>query len=129
MELKTGERISEAGRREVQEEAGLSDLSVKNELGITRYTFQAESAVVRKKVHYFLMLTQQKQLTPQAEEGILAAEWMPIDKAVEMLEYETDKEIVRRARQRLVGAQAAPVQPHPHRHAPHSRRRRIRVHT
>lgn len=103
VELQTGERVSDAAKREVQEEAGLRDLSVKNQLGVTRFKFQAESALVYKTVHYFLMITQQKELQPQLEEGLLEAAWLPIDTAIEQLEYDTDQDIVRRARDRLRG--------------------------
>ena len=88
---------------EVEEEAGLTDLSIKEQLGVTRFSFQAETATVRKTVHYFLMTTQQKKLTPQAEEGLIDATWQPIDKAIEMLAYQTDKDIVARAGERLLG--------------------------
>ncbi|HLD25793.1 MAG TPA: NUDIX domain-containing protein [Candidatus Andersenbacteria bacterium] len=97
------ETVADAARREVQEEAGLTDLSVKGQLGVTRFSFQAEEALVRKTVHYFLMTTQQKTLTPQQEEGLLAATWAPIDEAIELLAYDTDKEIVGRAMERLTG--------------------------
>lgn len=103
VEPHAGETVSDAARREVQEEAGITDLSVKDQLGISRYAFQAEEALVRKTVHYFLMVTQQKKLTPQAEEGFLDARWAPIDDAITMLAYDTDQEVVARARQRLLG--------------------------
>lgn len=107
VELQGGEKISDAARREVGEEAGLSDLSVKNELGVTRFKFQAETAVVHKTVHYFLMLTNQKTLTPQAEEGLVEAKWFPIDEAISALAYDTDQDIVARARQVLTGQRAS----------------------
>lgn len=107
VELHTGERISEAARREVQEEAGVTDLSVKNQLGISRFTFQAEGTLVAKTVHYFLMITQQKSLTPQAEEGLLRAEWFPIEEAIKELAYDTDQEIVTRALEQLRGSSAS----------------------
>lgn len=103
VELKSGERVSDAARREVQEEAGVRDLSVKNQLGVTRFKFQAENALVYKTVHYFLMVTQQKQLQPQVEEGLLEAAWFPIEEAITNLEYDTDQDIVGRARDRLRG--------------------------
>jgi ADP-ribose pyrophosphatase YjhB (NUDIX family) len=103
VEVANGERISEAARREVQEEAGLTSLSVKNQLGISRFTFQAEGTLVAKTVHYFLMVTQQKELTPQHEEGLLEAAWFPIQEAVKQLAYDTDQEIVQRAYQQLTG--------------------------
>lgn len=101
VELHTGERVSSAAKREVQEEAGLRDLSVKDQLGVSRFTFQAEEALVRKTVHYYLMITQQKELVPQQEEGLLQAAWFPLEEAIQKLAYDTDKDIVRRAGQRL----------------------------
>ena len=103
VEVADGERVSEAARREVEEEAGLRDLSVKNQLGVTRFKFQAEEAVVHKTVHYFLMTSTQKELVPQAEEGLVDAKWFPIDQAIQELEYDTDQEIVRRAKEKITG--------------------------
>jgi ADP-ribose pyrophosphatase YjhB (NUDIX family) len=103
VEPKEQETVADAARREVEEEAGLSDLSVKDQLGVTRYAFQAEEAVVRKTVHYFLMETQQKRLTPQLEEGLIEAAWHPIDEAIALLAYDTDKDIVERALEKLTG--------------------------
>lgn len=103
VELGSGERIADAAKREVQEEAGLTDVVVKNQLGVTRFTFQAEGTVVAKTVHYFLMLTHEEKLTAQQDEGLLEAAWFPIDAAIENLAYDTDQEIVRRAKERLMG--------------------------
>ena len=103
VELADNERVSEAARREVEEEAGLKDLSVKDQLGVTRFKFQAETAVVHKTVHYFLMMTNQKVLEPQAEEGMIDAQWFPIEEAIEALEYDTDQDIVARALTVLTG--------------------------
>ena len=75
---------------------------------VTRYAFQAEQALVRKTVHYFLMVTQQKRLSPQKEEGLLDAIWQPFDAAIAMLAYDTDKDIVARARERLTGIRRPP---------------------
>lgn len=129
VELQVGERIAEAARREVQEEAGLSDVSVKNQLGVSRFSFQAEGTLVRKTVHYFLMVTNQQILTPQAEEGLLEAAWFPIDEAIKNLTYDTDQDIVARARDQLRGIPSTPRNPD-HRHRPPSGRRRAsRIHT
>lgn len=103
VELAQQENLAEAARREVEEEAGLRDLSVKNELGVTRFKFQAETAMVYKTVHYFLMITSQKQLEPQVEEGLLEAKWFSLEEAIQALPYDTDQEIVRRARKALLG--------------------------
>lgn len=107
VELHTGENISEAARREVEEEAGLRDLSVKDQLGVTRFAFQAEGTLVKKTVHYFLMITQQKKLVPQAEEGMIDANWFSFDDAIKNLEYDTDQDMVGKAREKMTG-QSAP---------------------
>jgi len=114
VEPTVGETVSDAAKREVQEEAGITSLSIKEQLGITRYSFQAEDALVRKTVHYFLMTTSQKRLTPQAEENLLEAVWQPIDTAIQQLAYETDKHIVAKARAKLTG-QPAPLPRQPRR--------------
>lgn len=101
VELDSGERIADAARREVEEEAGLKDLSVQDRLGVVRFTFQAEGTVVRKTVHYYLMMTNQKTLSPQIEEGLIDAAWFPIDVAIQMLAYDTDQDIVTRAKEKL----------------------------
>lgn len=96
------ETVADAARREVEEEAGIKDISIKNELGITRYRFQAENALVKKTVHYFLMTTGQRTLVPQAEEGLLEAAWFPIQEAIRILAYDTDRDIVIRAQEQLL---------------------------
>jgi ADP-ribose pyrophosphatase YjhB (NUDIX family) len=122
VEMDRNEGIPEAARREVEEEIGLKDLSVKDQLGVTKFSFQAETALVRKTVHYFLMITGQKQLFPQAEEGFSEAAWFPIDVAITTLIYDTDQDIVRKAREKLLGVPSPrPLQP--------KNNRSIRVHT
>jgi len=103
VELAAKERVPDAAKREVEEEAGVSDLQVRNQLGVTRFRFQAETAVVHKTVHYYLMTTNQKELTPQEEEGLLEAKWFPIAEAIQALEYDTDQDIVQRAWDSLEG--------------------------
>ena len=120
IELHVGEKAAAAAGREVREEAGITDLSVQDQLGITRFRFQVEDGMVYKTVHYFLMFTNQKKLTPQTEEGLLAAEWFGIDDAISKLEYDTDQEIVMRAKEKLTG-QKRPPKPH--------RRPQLRIHT
>lgn len=109
VEPEEGETVPEAAVREVQEEAGITSLSIKEQLGITRYSFQTEEALIRKTVHYFLMTTSQKKLTPQKEEYLIDAIWQPIDEAINQLEYDTDKNIVAKAREKLTGQPAKKI--------------------
>ncbi len=126
VEPQKNETVADAAKREVQEEAGISDVSIKNELGITRYRFQAENALVKKTVHYFLMTTGQHTLTAQAEEGLIDAAWFPIAKAIEVLAYDTDRDIVIRAQEQLLHPETQ-ARPLTIRHRP--RRNSLRIHT
>jgi hypothetical protein len=49
------------------------------------------------------MVTEQVELHPQQEEGFIDAGWFPISVAIEMLEYDTDQEIVGKAQFILEG--------------------------
>ena len=106
VEMDRKERVDDAAKREVQEEAGIQDLVVRDLLGTTRFVFQAEEALVKKTVHYYLMVTEQKELTPQEEEGFVDAGWFPIGVAITMLEYDTDQGIVAKAQEILEGKKA-----------------------
>lgn len=97
------ERVDDAAKREVQEEVGIADLVVKEQLGTTRFVFQAEEVLVKKTVHYYLMTTEQVELKPQEEEGFVEAKWFPISVAITMLEYDTDQDIVAKAQIILEG--------------------------
>ncbi len=121
------ETAADAALREVREEAGITSLAIKDQLGVTRYSFQAEGALVKKTVHYFLLITDQKRLTPQQEEGLIDARWESLDKAIDLLAYETDKSIVERAREKLTG-QAAQPRTAGKRHT-RARSRPLRIHT
>lgn len=103
VELHRNEKIEEAAKREVQEEAGIAILDVKERLGSTQFMFQAETALVKKTVHYFLMVTEQAELKPQEEEGFIDAGWFPIAVAIKMLEYDTDQDIMKKSQAILEG--------------------------
>ncbi|MEK7499925.1 MAG: NUDIX hydrolase [Patescibacteria group bacterium] len=103
VELERKERVDDAAKREVQEEVGILDLVVRQQLGTTQFVFQAEETLVKKTVHYYLMVTQQVELMPQAEEGFIDAGWFPISIAITMLEYDTDQDIVAKAQIILEG--------------------------
>ena len=107
VELHNKERVSDAAKREVEEELGISGVQVRDQLGTARFSFQAEGTLVRKTVHYYLMITQQKTLHPQEEEYFLEAAWFPFNVAINMLEYDTDQKVVARAQEQITGRKAA----------------------
>lgn len=123
VEMDRKERVEDAAKREVQEEVGIMELTVRQQLGTTRFVFQAEEALVKKTVHYFLMITTQQELKPQAEEGFIDAGWFPIGVAITMLEYDTDQDIVAKAQAILEGKPMPGKTPFQH------PRRSIRIHS
>ena len=77
-----------AAQREIVEEAGISNLVFKYNLGTVNYTYTFRSTVVFKTVHYFLFQTLESRAPqPQHEEGITEASFFPIDKVKSILGY------------------------------------------
>jgi len=65
--------------REVQEETGLGEISLGDEMRTTYHTYRHEKkGRILKPTYWFKMYTQEKALTPQAEEQIELAEWVDI---------------------------------------------------
>lgn len=69
--LERGESIEECALREVEEECGLSELTIQRKLETTFHIFKREKKTILKETHWFLMHTDFKgNLIPQLEEGI-----------------------------------------------------------
>lgn len=69
--LEKGESIAECAIREVEEECGIINLSIENELDTTYHIFERKDKIILKITYWFLMTTTYKgKLTPQLEEGI-----------------------------------------------------------
>jgi 8-oxo-dGTP pyrophosphatase MutT (NUDIX family) len=89
--LDRGETSEEAALREVREETGYR-CRIVNELPKAEYFYRRGDKLVRKTVRWFLM-------EPLAKEGehdheIDDVRWLPADKAVELLSYESDRKLI-----------------------------------
>jgi ADP-ribose pyrophosphatase YjhB (NUDIX family) len=72
-----GEDTEEAARREIAEEAGLTDLRLVADLGVReRLNFARTSW---KKTRYYLFLTDQVSGTPRDLKHTHSADWFPLD--------------------------------------------------
>lgn len=80
-----GESVQNTALREVREETGLFDLTVKKLLMVTWHTYSEKKKKVLKKTHWFMMETSETILTPQTEEGIEKALWVKSEKFREMM--------------------------------------------
>lgn len=104
--IEAGETPEAVALREVREETGISKVRVVADLGEERYYFfwRSEDTYYDKTVRYFLLEFQGGEETnPQAEEGFVACEWVPIDEAMDRIKYKETREVVRRAKERLTG--------------------------
>ncbi|HEY3227824.1 MAG TPA: NUDIX hydrolase [Roseiflexaceae bacterium] len=99
--LKPGEPEEQAAIREVWEET-----AVQGTLGplISRivYTVAKSGDPREKQVAFFLLCAAGDQATPQAEEGIGAAEWFAPDVALALIDYPQVRDVLARAIEMIV---------------------------
>lgn len=75
-----GESVKAAAVREIEEETGIVQPEIRSELPVTYHTYREKNSKrVLKCTHWFVMTTNQHELTPQQEEDIEVAMWKPID--------------------------------------------------
>jgi len=75
--LEQNESIKECAIREVEEECGVSGLSILNALEDTYHTYKLEGKKILKRTYWFTMHTDFKgALMPQTEEGIAEVIWV-----------------------------------------------------
>lgn len=91
-----------AARREIEEETGLSALTLTAELGSSDFWFEDKWEVkgerVHKFVHYFLYeLTEPQPVVTSEEEHILEHRWIPLSELPEAFSYPSLKPVVAEA--------------------------------
>lgn len=86
------ETDKEALKREIKEEVGVSNVDIRGK--IHSYEYKAEG--VHHKVSSYLVETNQRGLEI-FERELKDAEWVTIKELLEMLEYENERKVVRRA--------------------------------
>lgn len=76
--LDEGESIEACSVREVKEETGLREVDLLHLFGMTYHTYIQDGKSILKETHWYLMeALQQEKLTPQLEEDISEARWVP----------------------------------------------------
>ncbi len=86
--LEAGETFVEAALREVREETGVTDLNIVGEATSTWHIYfhPTHERPMLKKTRWFIMrAASEEKLTPQLEEGIKEALWLPYEDAIEVL--------------------------------------------
>ena len=96
-----GESLGAAAAREIREETGLDDITLGIELGEVSYRFfdVRRSTNVHKTTVYFLAVTSGRAVRP--EPIFDRYEWVPWAVAFERMGYDSDRQILDRARPHL----------------------------
>lgn len=81
--LDKGEKKKAAAVREVEEETGISSITLKKRIMTTRHTFRNKSGKrVLKKTYWYKMKAPNQALVPQSAEDIEKAEWHDLSKGL-----------------------------------------------
>ena len=96
--IERGESIEEAALREVKEESGITG-EIKKYLGKIDYSFinRMRNIKIDKTVHFFLMSTKDTHTKPQSMEGFKTAKFYEREKAISLMKYSQEREIIRKA--------------------------------
>ena len=98
-----GERGEETALREVAEETGAHGRSA-GKLGDVRYWFNWEGERVFKIVSFFLVRYEGGRLgdvPPEHRHEVAEVKWLPLDDAPELLSYSGERDMARKALERL----------------------------
>ena len=74
--IEKGEAVKAAAVREVEEECGVKNLSLGQELKPSCHIYMLDNKMHLKKTYWYKMTCPDVPLTPQKEEGITEARWM-----------------------------------------------------
>jgi 8-oxo-dGTP pyrophosphatase MutT (NUDIX family) len=95
--LEENEAAERAALREVEEETGLTGLSLRGEIETIDWYFRFRGRLIHKVCHFYLMQSESAATSPQREEGITACRWLPLEEALELISYANARGVLKRA--------------------------------
>ena len=93
--VESGETTEQAAIREVAEETGIRG-RITARLGSVEYTFTAQGRRIHKRVHHFLMVAVDGELS-DADIEVTEVAWVPLDEIDERLAYAGERRLAQRA--------------------------------
>lgn len=101
--VEEGETLEQTAIREVGEETGLTNVSIKDTLDKIHFFYRKEGKLIYMTTHVYLMeaLGDTDALVPENSEGIIDAKWFGKDKALELIEYKDTERLFNLGLQKL----------------------------
>ncbi len=93
----TGESAEQTARREIQEETGLTALTLHTSLPALEWTFSSGRTLVRKRCNYFLFESAVGETCPQHDEGITRCVWFSYQDATQDLTFPNTSKLLEKA--------------------------------
>jgi 8-oxo-dGTP pyrophosphatase MutT (NUDIX family) len=97
--LEAGEPADVAALREVCEETGLVDVSLRGSISTIDWYFRFRGRLIHKVCHFYLIETSEAKTSPQRAEGITACRWSSFEEAETLVSYGNARDVLRRARE------------------------------
>jgi 8-oxo-dGTP pyrophosphatase MutT (NUDIX family) len=105
--IEAGEQPETAALREVREETGLTDLSIRSLVDTIDWFFRFRGQLIHKVCHFYLMETASATTSPQRAEGITACRWTRFEEAQSLISYANACELLQRAQEMLAALPSA----------------------
>lgn len=94
--VEAGEEHTQTALREVQEETGVHATIIKY-VGKSNYMFNIATDVIKKDVHWYLMMADSYYSKPQREEYFLDSGYYKYHEAYHLLKFPNEKQILEQA--------------------------------
>jgi 8-oxo-dGTP pyrophosphatase MutT (NUDIX family) len=101
--VEAGERAEDAALREVREETGIDQLSIRGTIDTIDWYFRFRGRLIHKVCHFYLMETSQAHTSPQQAEGITACQWVEYAAARTAISYANARQLLLRAEEMVRG--------------------------
>ncbi|HIT90101.1 MAG TPA: NUDIX domain-containing protein [Candidatus Merdenecus merdavium] len=94
--VEANEEYKDTALREVFEETGVNAAIIKY-IGKSKYTFNIPEGVVKKEVHWYLMMADSYYSKPQREEYFVDSGYYKYHEAYHLLKFTNEKQILEKA--------------------------------
>jgi 8-oxo-dGTP pyrophosphatase MutT (NUDIX family) len=105
--VEQGEKPEAAALREVSEETGIERLTVRTSIETIDWYFRFRGRLIHKVCHFYLMVTELADTSPQHSEGITACRWEAYEEAAQLVSYANARDVLRRAHELITSQSTA----------------------